>query len=115
MILSDSYVRLSFYSPPRAAYLFASKLSAQGGANEREEPVRQWCAFELMRAYGIMIVDLSFEEEVRVGSKIYRIDILVRRNGLPWIVVECKEPKHKKHDEGLDQAVSYAGAVTVSA
>ena len=77
--------------------------------------MRQWCAFELMRAYGIMIVDLSFEEEVRVGSKIYRIDILVRRNGLPWIVVECKEPKHKKHDEGLDQAVSYAGAVTVSA
>lgn len=108
-------MRLPFYSIPPDAYLFASKLAAHGRPNEKEEPVRQWCAFELIRAYGVTVADLSFEEEVRVGSKTYRIDILVRRNGLPWIVVECKEPKHTKHDDGVAQAMSYAGAVTISA
>ncbi len=77
--------------------------------------MRQWCAFELMRAYGISITDLSFEEQVRVGSKTYRIDILVRRGGVPWIVVECKEPGFTKHDEGSAQAISYARCTTISA
>lgn len=108
-------MRLPFYSVQQGAYLFAAKLAQHGGINAKEEPVRQWCAFELIRAYGLTISDLSFEEEVRVGSKTYRIDILVRRNGLPWIVIECKEPKHKKHEEGLEQAISYAVSVNVSA
>lgn len=108
-------MRLPLYSIPPDAYLFAAKLAAHGGPNEKEEPVRQWCAFELIRAYGLTVSDLSFEEEVRVGSKTYRIDILVKRNGLPWLVVECKEPQHKKHEDGLAQAISYAGSVNVSA
>jgi len=108
-------VRAPIYSIASDGYLFGSTLDANGGPNSKEEPVRQWCAFELIRAYGITITDLTFEEKVKVGSKTYRIDILVRRNGLPWIVVECKEPSFSKHDDGLAQAISYAGAITISA
>lgn len=108
-------MRIPIYPIPRAAYLFQSSPEVIGDLNSKEEPVRQWCAFELIRAYGITIGDLNFEEKVRVGSKTYRIDILIRRNGIPWIVVECKEPKFSNHDHGLAQAVSYAGAETISA
>ncbi len=108
-------MRLPLYPIPAETYLYPAKLSAQGVPNTKEEPVRQWCAFELIRAYGIKVADLSFEQEVRIGSKTYRIDILVKRNGLPWIVVECKEPKHTKPEEGLEQAVSYAGSVKIMA
>ena len=90
-------------------------MEENGGLNAKEEPVRQWCAFELIRAYGLTVTELTFEKKVRVGSKIYRIGILVQRNGLPWIVVECKEPGCTKHDDGLAQAISYAGAATISA
>lgn len=108
-------MRLPFYTIAPDSYLFASKLTAQGELNLKEEPVRQWCAFELIRAYGIKVSDISFEEEVRVGSKIYRIDILVRRNGLPWLVVECKAPEHSKPEAGLEQAISYASSTRIMA
>ena len=106
--------RAPFYQIDREAYLFASQLI--GGDNKQpEEEVRQWCAFELIRAYGYSVTDLTFEHEVKVGSKSYRIDILVKRNGAPWIVVECKEQKHRKPAIGLEQAVSYADAQSVRA
>lgn len=81
----------------------------------REEPVRQWCAHELLRAYGYPVTDLSFEEPVKVGSKTYRMDILVRRRNSPWLVIECKEPEYGKHEHAMEQAVSYAGAESVKA
>lgn len=87
-------------------------------AGERERPeeaVRQWCAYELMRAYGISISELEFERQAKVGSKAYRIDIVVSRRGIPWVVVECKEPDHKKSSEGMAQAISYADAQEIQA
>ncbi len=108
-------MRIPLYPIASDAYLFQSTVEENGGLNAKEEPVRQWCAFELIRAYGLTVTELTFEENVRVGSKTYRIDILVRRSGLPWIVVECKEPGFTKHEDGMAQAISYAGAVTISA
>lgn len=62
-----------------------------------------------------MITDLQFEHPVRVGSKSYRIDVLVWRDGAPWAVVECKRPNHTKHSDGIEQALSYAGAENIRA
>ena len=69
--------------------------------------MRQWCAFELIRAYGFRITDIEFERTVRVGSKQYRIDVLVLKEEQPWIVVECKEPDDADMEAALEQAISY--------
>jgi hypothetical protein len=107
--------REHFYEVNKDAYLFPSQLREGTNRDQREEPVRQWCAYELIRAYGISILDMTFERQVKVGSKKYYIDILVSRRGVPWLVVECKEPGHKKHSEGMEQAVSYASAQEIQA
>ena len=93
-----------------------SEQSADNSLNATpEEAVRQWCVFELMRAYGVMISDLEFEHSVRIGSKRYRIDILIWRDGTPWAVVECKKTSHTKHKDALEQAKSYAAAEGIRA
>ena len=107
--------RKKFYSIGKPIYLFPAQSQPNGERENPEEPVRQWCAYELVRAYGICITDIEFERQVRVGSKFYRIDILVLRNGKPWLVVECKEPNHSKPEDGMAQAISYAGAQEIQA
>jgi len=107
--------RRSLYEVPSAAYLFCRVVSEGTALPKPEEPVRQWCAFELLRAYGFSITDLVFEHPVKVGSKKYSIDILVMRGGTPWIVVECKEPDYARHEKGIEQAISYADASRIQA
>jgi hypothetical protein len=108
-------MRQPFYEVSTDAYLFQSKLTACEKRNNPEEPVRQWCAHELIRAYGIPIGQLEFEREVRVGSIRYRIDVLISKNGKPWAVIECKEPSYSKHERGIAQARSYANAHEINA
>lgn len=107
--------RASYYNIPDDAYLFPdiSRRTIQRGAPEEE--VRQWCAYELIRAYGIHITDLTFEASVKVGSKIYKVDILASRNDSPVLVVECKKRADKRLSKALEQAISYADAQTIRA
>lgn len=107
--------RERFYEVPSSAHLFRPHLEDPGAKNQPEEKVRQWCAFELIRAYGIPVGHLEFEHPVKVGSRSYRIDILVRRKGNPWLVVECKALGETKHTEAMQQAVSYASAQKIQA
>ena len=106
--------RRPFYEIARSAYLHVGSPDSEAKNGEPEEAVRQWCAFELMRGYGFSVNDLSFESQVRVGSKSYWIDILVLRNGTPWIVVECKAPD-AKNDKAIEQAISYADSPRIQA
>lgn len=108
-------IRRPFYEIDKSTYLFPSCSAQSGERGNPEEPVRQWCAFELLRAYGIPIGNIEFERKVRIGSKTYEIDILVCRDGKPWIVVECKEPAHTKHVAAMEQAVSYASGQEIRA
>jgi len=107
--------RNEFYEVSPSTYLFPPNSMPTDHRDRPEELVRQWCAYELIRAYRISINDIDFEREVRVGSKSYRIDILVSRRGQPTIVVECKPRGHKKHDEAMAQAISYADAQGIRA
>jgi hypothetical protein len=107
--------RRPFYEISQAAHLFRPESRPAGERDQPEEPVRQWCAFELIRAYGIAITEMEFERPVRVGSKTYRIDILVSRGGMPWLAVECKKPARAKPEEGIAQAISYADAQGIHA
>ena len=107
--------RHRFYEIPVGAYLFRPPSPEPKAKTSPEEQVRQWCAFELIRHYGLFVSDLEFERPVKVGSKTYRIDVLVNRNGFPWIVVECKEANFKKHADAMAQAISYADARDIQA
>jgi hypothetical protein len=111
---SNRLYRRPFYEIPRSAYLYVGPPVLDAKTDEPEEAVRQWCAFELMRAYGFSINDLNFEAQVRVGSKTCRIDILVLRDGMPWIVVECKAP-NSGGDKAIEQALSYADSPRIEA
>jgi hypothetical protein len=101
--------RERYYHVPVPAFLFG-KAPDEGVDPTPEEKVRQWCAFELIRAYGVSVARLEFEHQVKVGSKTYRIDILVKRDGIPWLVVEVKEPNHRNPSAAVGQAISYADA-----
>ncbi len=111
---SNRLHRRPFYAISRSAYLHIGPHEPDAKKEEPEEAVRQWCAFELIRAYGFSINDLDFEAQVRVGSKTYRIDILVLRGGVPWIVVECKAP-NSGGDKAVEQAISYADSPRIGA
>lgn len=101
--------RHCYYEVPKDTYLF-NRNPPDGVEAPPEERVRQWAAFELIRTYGFLITDLEFERPVKVGSKTYRIDILIKRNGYPWGVVECKNTDFTKTSEAVAQAISYADA-----
>lgn len=109
-------MRKPFYEIRPKAYLFPHQVSeATEQRRNHEEPVRQWCAYELIRAYGIPIGNLEFERTVRVGSKQYRIDVLVSKDGRPWLVVECKRQEDGRHGAASEQAMSYANADEIRA
>jgi hypothetical protein len=107
--------RLQFYNVNPEAYLYPSISRRADLSKQKEEPIRQWCAFELMRAFGICLTDLEFERTVKVGSKKYFIDIVVLHDGAPRVVVECKEPGFIRHEQALEQAISYADARSIRA
>ncbi|MGC1479482.1 MAG: type I restriction enzyme HsdR N-terminal domain-containing protein [Chthoniobacterales bacterium] len=108
-------MRLPFYEIDPEVYLFPKKTTRPGIRENREEPVRQWCAHELLRAYGIPVGQIEFERQVRVGSKRYRIDVLISKGGKPWAVIECKERNNNKHEGGIEQARSYANTHGINA
>ena len=106
-------LRKEFYDVPLTAFLFEKPKTVD--SIKPEERVRQWCVHELLRAYGYSITDLTFEHPVKVGSKKYRIDILINRSGKPFIVIECKKLDFKQHASGVEQAISYANAPQIKA
>ena len=108
-------MRKPFYEIEPKNFLFKPVPPGDDGKVNPEEGVRQWCAFELIRAYGIPINDLDFEHSVSIGSRTYRIDIVILQCGKPWAVVECKKREHIKHDHAMDQAISYADSQNVHA
>jgi len=108
-------MRKPFYEIEPKNFLFKPVPLGDDGKVNPEEGVRQWCAFELLRAYGIPINDLTFEYPVLVGSKTYRIDIVILQDGKPWAIVECKKRGYEKHSHAMEQAISYADSQTIQA
>lgn len=91
----------SFYNIAPSCYLFVKQ-------DTPEEKVRQWALFELLSTYGFNIQNIQVEVPVKMGSKNYRADIVVKINSFPGIVVECKEDTTTDIDGAIKQAISYA-------
>lgn len=98
-----------YYSISPEAALFGRKL------NMPEEKVRQWALFELMSSYGININNIEIERKVKVGTRNYFADIVILREGAPYVVIECKRWENRKSETSMQQALSYADANTMKA
>jgi hypothetical protein len=103
-----------FYKVPEDAWMFR-KASAERVAGDKkwtpdEEAVRQWCIQELIRTYGVRIDRIKVECQVKVARerRPNRVDVVVLRDGHPYVVVECKARCIKKLDDALQQAMNYA-------
>jgi hypothetical protein len=94
-----------FYEVKPASYLF-------GRAETPEEKVRQWALFELLSTYGIHINNIEIEKPVRVGTRIHRADIVILREQIPHVVIECKEQEHDDHSKAIEQGISYAATIS---
>lgn len=55
----------------------------------------------------------SIEKTINLGELKKRCDIIVYRNGLPWMIVECKEMNVDLNLPVLDQILRYNMAVPV--
>jgi hypothetical protein len=106
---------MPFFEINPDTYLYPDKVKTTGKRKRHEEPVRQWSAHELIRVYGIAVTNIEFERPVRMGSTIHRIDILISREGKPYVVVECNKPSDRNASKAMDQALSYADAPDIQA
>ena len=94
--------------PPRAWYELSPATYLFGYPPTPEEAVRQWVLFEMLSIYGIHIKDIACEVPVRMGSRTYRADIVIRLHHQPHIVIECKSRETEDLTDALMQARSYA-------
>ncbi len=98
----------NYYEIKKNAFLF--------GKNESpEESVRQWLLFELMITYGYSINQIKIEVPVKYGTVVGRADIVVYKENLPFIVIECKRQEDEKIEKHLAQAQSYAAGLGIKA
>jgi hypothetical protein len=104
----------TFYEVPENAWVFRNATEARVADDQKwtphEEVVRQWCIQELIRAYGVRIDCVEIERHVKVARerRPNRADVVVLRDGKPYIVVECKARSIKKLDDAIQQAMNYA-------
>lgn len=50
---------------------------------------------------------MAIEKEIRISERKKRCDIVVYKNTLPWLVVECKEPEVIIDQKVLEQILAY--------
>jgi Holliday junction resolvase len=100
-----------YYEIPEEAYLFGKQLTERS----KEEKVRQWALFELLSFYRINIRDIKIEVPIKVGTRTHFADIVVYKEHLPYIVIECKHQEEDKEQQSIEQAISYANSNTLKA
>lgn len=98
----------AFYKVKTDRYLF----NRNDGPEER---IRQWVISELLSTYGININQIEVEVPIRVGTRTHYADIVVYKDLVPYIVIECKREETKSLKVALDQAISYADSSKLKA
>ncbi len=79
-------------------------------ADTPEERVRLQVVQGLLR-HGIPASSIGVEKKVAVYGRLKRFDLLVFRQGKPWMVVECKAPSVRLDQTVYDQLFSYRHAL----
>ncbi|MBP6455616.1 MAG: type I restriction enzyme HsdR N-terminal domain-containing protein [Chitinophagaceae bacterium] len=55
----------------------------------------------------------SVEKQLKIGDKKKRYDLVVYKNDMPWMIVECKEENELLNKQVLNQILSYNIALKV--
>ncbi len=111
----------AYYTIPESAWLFQSQISQRRTEDKKwsnpEESVRQWCVHELIRAYGVRVDCIEIERLVKMARERHphRIDVVVLRDGRPYVVVECKSRRIKFLDAAMKQAQNYGRMPDIAA
>ncbi len=72
-----------------------------------EEWVRQNMIQYLVKTKNYPPSLLSVEKEIRLGELKKRCDVVVYKNDVPWMIVECKQPDVALSDATLMQILQY--------
>lgn len=72
-----------------------------------EEWVRQNFIAYLVRIKAYPASLMAIEKEIRLGDLKKRCDIVVFKDNIPWMIVECKEPQTLLNEKALRQILSY--------
>jgi hypothetical protein len=50
---------------------------------------------------------IAVEKEIKLGDLSKRFDIVVYKNELPWMIIECKEAKVRLNEKTMEQILQY--------
>jgi len=79
----------------------------------KEEWVRQQLIHYLINKKNIPASLLSVEKQILVGGRKRRYDLVVYKNDIPWMIVECKEETETLNEAVLQQVLSYTSTMKV--
>lgn len=57
---------------------------------------------------------MAIEKEIKLGELKKRCDIVVYKNSLPWMIIECKEPGTNISEKTLQQILGYNWTLQVA-
>ena len=55
---------------------------------------------------------IAVEKEIKLGELSKRFDIVVYKNELPWLIIECKEAKVALNEKTMEQILQYQQVLT---
>lgn len=74
----------------------------------KEEWVRQQLIHYLIVVKKYPTSLLSVEKQILVGTRKRRYDLVVYKQDIPWMIVECKEEGEKLNEAVLQQVLAYS-------
>ena len=79
-----------------------------------EEWVRQNILFYLVHEMKYPQSLISVEKQIKVGSRNRRYDIVVYKETIPWLIIECKRESEALNQQVLSQLLSYNSTLQVA-
>jgi hypothetical protein len=55
---------------------------------------------------------IAVEKEIKLGELSKRFDIVVYKNEMPWMIIECKEAKVALNEKTMEQILQYQQVLT---
>jgi hypothetical protein len=77
-----------------------------------EEWVRQNLLQYLVQTLHYPSSLIAVEKEIKLGELSKRFDIVVYKNELPWMIIECKEAKVTLNEKTMEQILQYQQVLT---
>ena len=77
-----------------------------------EEWVRQNLLQYLVQTVSYPASLIAVEKEIKLGELSKRFDIVIYKNDLPWMIIECKEAKVALNKKTMEQILQYQQVLT---